>query len=696
MLLILEYLSCCIAADRLENWIAFNFPSDNSNNEDNTVKADEAAENKKAEAPQVESQEETEQEDSEQTEEITVKSAKGKEKTPDIAPVAENTRDTEAETVKIAELSSSDKAESITEVSVGSENVSDIEESDEEKEEEAQAKDTEKTEIAEQAEESEKTVVAEKQTVADTTEEEKSLDVSLEEIEKAREAEKTELAKKAAAKGEKKNDEPLGYFYNGIQDKLSYLKMELTSNRASKKKIYLRCFYLFKDYLPYNYNFKYMDMYKIDKEQFPPLTFAINFAELSFDEDDNSIIIFKGRKYSSLENLITPYDLKVKMDDPNSKELASNFVFLPLCNPLNNEKFDAYIKVQDPVERETKLKKFVLGNVNFIGELINIQILSKKIVFQCIDNLFARFNKEEADKSLKMINLEAIVILLDNFGTLLKAKEAKMKEEDKKEFNEKVTSYLKKLEEVNEKEQGIVQYIKYKIINLIERSKNNWEKSKFEKSIEAKGKKDLEEEEENEREKSSLKSYSQDEVTDKMGKDLINFKDHIFEDEGTPSNYSWSIVEDMYNEHGNSVAEMIQGFLFSCLDFVQNEKTLNLAKDYFTELIFFYKKSLRNSEKKDIIKKTIHLLKVARDNSLDNLLILDVWSIMLSNLIRAHLLSRDDLLEIGEIDKEDLKTIFVIIAKIIKQDPDAKIHYDKCKFVQKYKELYEEALKETK
>ena len=30
----------------------------------------------------------------------------------------------------------------------------------------------------------------------------------------------------------------------------------------------------------------------------------------------------------------------------------------------NNEKFDQYIKVQDPVEREIKLKKFVLGNVN--------------------------------------------------------------------------------------------------------------------------------------------------------------------------------------------------------------------------------------------------------------------------------------------------------------------------------------------
>ena len=35
----------------------------------------------------------------------------------------------------------------------------------------------------------------------------------------------------------------------------------------------------------------------------------------------------------------------------------------------NNEKFDEYIKVQDKDERNIKLKNFVLGNVNFIGEI---------------------------------------------------------------------------------------------------------------------------------------------------------------------------------------------------------------------------------------------------------------------------------------------------------------------------------------
>jgi len=353
------------------------------------------------------------------------------------------------------------------------------------------------------------------------------------------------------------------------------------------------------------------------------------------------------------------------------------------------EEMNAY----DPIEREIKIKEFILGNANFVAELINIQFLSKKILFQYIDNLLLKFYMGKSEKFLKMIYLEAIVILLDKFGTLLKVKEKKIKEEDKKEFNEKINIYIKKLGEIIEKEKDIVQYIKYKIINLIERSKNNWEETNFEKKIYVIGK--YSEEEEKEIEKSNLKIYTQEEVTALIGKDLIDFKEHILENEGTPNNYNWSIVENIYNEYGNTVAEMIQGFLHSCIDFVQNEKTLNLAKDYFTELIFYYKKSLSNKEKKEIIEKTIHLLKLASLNFEENLLLLDVWSAILSNLIRARLFNRDDLLKIKDIEKEDLKVIFIIIAKIINEDKDAKSHYDKCKFVQQNKELYEEALKEV-
>jgi len=64
----------------------------------------------------------------------------------------------------------------------------------------------------------------------------------------------------------------------------------------------------------------------------------------------------------------------------------------------NNERIDHYIKVSDPDERMAKLKKFLLGNVNFIAELINTRLLSKRIVFQCLSNLFARIEKKKMKK----------------------------------------------------------------------------------------------------------------------------------------------------------------------------------------------------------------------------------------------------------------------------------------------------------
>lgn len=349
----------------------------------------------------------------------------------------------------------------------------------------------------------------------------------------------------------------------------------------------------------------------------------------------------------------------------------------------NNEKFDEYIKVSDPEERELKLKRFVLGNVNFIAELINIQILSKKIVFQCIKNLFTRFEDSGADKSLKLINLEAIVILMDKFGTLLKNKQSKIKEEDKKNFNENIKIYMSKLETV---EKEITGHIKYKIINLIERSNNNWEESKYAKSVMAKGKKDILAESEQE------KQYSQETITDKINKDLNSFKEHIFILEGTPKNYNWSIVEDIHDAHGNSIAEIIQGFLESCIDFVQNEKLLNLVSDYFLELISYYKSSLYKEEKIEISKKTMHLIRVASDFKLDNPQIIDVWSIILGTLIKSHIVFRDDLCELDDLGEEELKDVFAIIAKSIKKDPQGKVHYDKCEFIKTHEEMYKKAL----
>ena len=151
------------------------------------------------------------------------------------------------------------------------------------------------------------------------------------------------------------------------------------------------------------------------------------------------------------------WDAKTTNGTPKKPSSIMRIKLLDKCRRnLSENELNERINSYNLLEREIKIKEFFLGNANFVSELINMQVLSKKIIFQYIDRLLSKFNEEKKGNSLKMIYLESIVFLLDNFGTLLKIKEKKMKEEDKKEYNEKINFYIKKLGEVIEKEKDIV------------------------------------------------------------------------------------------------------------------------------------------------------------------------------------------------------------------------------------------------
>ena len=150
---------------------------------------------------------------------------------------------------------------------------------------------------------------------------------------------------------EYKNDEPLGHFYNDMTNSLSKLKIRITGNRDHQThyKVYLRCLYLFKDYLPYNYNFKYMDLFRIKSNEFPPLTLAINFAIFNFDQGDQLNINYT--KFNSIDNTITNnLQISLTFQNTNDLELAKNFVFLPLCNPETKEKYNAGTQLCQEIE----------------------------------------------------------------------------------------------------------------------------------------------------------------------------------------------------------------------------------------------------------------------------------------------------------------------------------------------------------
>jgi hypothetical protein len=356
----------------------------------------------------------------------------------------------------------------------------------------------------------------------------------------------------------------------------------------------------------------------------------------------------------------------------------------------NNSKFDEYIKVDDPIEREQKLKKIFLGNVNFIGELINIQLLSKKIVFQCIDNLFKRCDNTKTDEKLRLINYEAIVILIDKFGTLINKHKSKIKEEDMITFTSKIDNYISKLDEIQSKQKDLPGYIKYKIINLIEKKKGGWEETQFENNISAIGKEEVRKKYEESQKIGNLnkgKKLTQEQVNDKIREDLNNWKDFIEEGEKI-EHYQWEIITDLYNKQ-SSLSEFLTGFIENCIDFVQNKKTLDYANKYISELLLFYSDKIYNEEKEELIKSSLELVSQVHNFYIDNNYLIDIWSNIIFQLNNTSLMNYETLGTLNELYDDDLKSLFSVFKNVIDLDEKAKDIFSSFKYVKDNKDLFD-------
>jgi hypothetical protein len=86
--------------------------------------------------------------------------------------------------------------------------------------------------------------------------------------------------------------------------------------------------------------------------------------------------------------------------------------------------------------------------------------------------------------------LEAIIIFTDKFGTLVNNQKNKIKKSDLNEYIEQIDDTLIKLEQIQKRDK-LPGFVKYKIINLLEKKKGGWEETKFERNSIAKGKENV-------------------------------------------------------------------------------------------------------------------------------------------------------------------------------------------------------------
>ena len=366
---------------------------------------------------------------------------------------------------------------------------------------------------------------------------------------------------------------------------------------------------------------------------------------------------------------------------------------------LKSTNFDKYIKEDDPIEKQIKIKKFILGNVNFLTELIKIKLLSKKIMPECIDYLFEKY-KNETDTHLKLIHVESIVIFTDKFGSLVHSEKNNMKSEEIKIFKKKLEEIFEKLEKVkNDKE--LRGHIKYLIINLIEKKKNNYEESQFEKSLRAKSKQELEEElikkekskQKEENEEINQKEQEQEEINEKIKNDLNEYKDMV-EEEGNSDKYPWSITTELYDEKLKSFDDILEGYITSSADFIEKKnENIKYARDYIRELITYYNEKMKEEEKIDLQKRIFDLFEFVIDLAFETPKIYDIYSYVLFIFIENNIMKVDNLKNIfrKEMNKSDMLIISKIYNKIYNLNNDDLFRKELkgFEFIYKNKDLYE-------
>lgn len=120
------------------------------------------------------------------------------------------------------------------------------------------------------------------------------------------------------------------FFYSG-----DTVDVKVQGISSHTKKIYLRYLYVFNDFLPQNYKFNYMDLTLIALDTMPNLLLAVNFDDYNLTTNNLNYVVF---------NYGNPITYSVVNATPvvgATFALAANFVPLPLCNPLSNQKYDS-------------------------------------------------------------------------------------------------------------------------------------------------------------------------------------------------------------------------------------------------------------------------------------------------------------------------------------------------------------------
>ena len=242
---------------------------------------------------------------------------------------------------------------------------------------------------------------------------------------------------------------------------------------------------------------------------------------------------------------------------------------------------------------------------------------------------------------MKFINLEALIAFLSKFGKII------IKRNKKEKLNKLKTFIYEKITIIKDQKE-IPGFLKYKIINLLEKEKNNWQDTLFEKSIIPKGKEKLKLINEDDYDYKKLVLEDEDAIKE----DLTNWINYLNENDIiTPSElveeilneYEWENIDKLISDEKVELVESIRCFLEVSIDLINKKEDIFKANQYINSVIEFYSKFLSKEEIDDCNKKLMLLFIEVNNLVVDNSFMFEILGNLLFASINDKLCSVNDL-----------------------------------------------------
>ena len=372
------------------------------------------------------------------------------------------------------------------------------------------------------------------------------------------------------------------------------------------------------------------------------------------------------------------------------------------------------------------LKKKFLGNMNFIAELINVKLLSQTKGFEFLDILYKRYKEIKNNEKIKFLNLEGAVTLLTKFGRIVMERQNPKHIQNLDNYmKDNICPIVSNDDNDNIDNKGLPNYLKFKIINLIEKKKNNWKDSLYEQSIIAKGKNnnisishDLADSNiideslidsqkimnntNKEKEDSIiilLKNDIENYVSFLNEHDIFNKKDlneynNKNENNDINNEYDWSITEELIIKARNELEEIIRCYIEVCIDYVTKEKNIFFCNEYIKNIVNYYSVDLTRDEVEKVNLSMNDLYLNIEDICIDNYFMLEVMGYLLLILLNNNLFYIEDLDKFLNEDKDKIIKITQVVKFAIVHSEEKYIelynNFEKIKLYNDNKNIFEE------